>query len=197
MRKLLAVCLVAGGLSVAAASASAQAVVHALAGTVHHVNQAGGLIVVNTDDGSGRFFKDADGKMRVSLDKALAAETTPASKFTETAADASGDHVIVFYCADGGGSNMRTVVAVDDLGKGPLEKTTGTVTHFDGHAHVLTIKNSAGTEQTFQIDAKTVAETSSGAVEGFKFDPEKGAQVRITATASVAGETALFIVPAI
>jgi hypothetical protein len=195
MKKLFAVCLVAAGFAVAASSASAQAVVHALAGTVHHINQAAGLIVVNTDDGSGRFFKDADGKTRVSLDKALTAEVTPASKFTETGASASGDHVIVFYCADGGDSNMRTVVAVDDLGKGPLEKTTGTVTHFDSHSHALTIKNSAGTEQTFQIDAKTVAETSTGAVEGFKFDPEKGAQLRITATASDAGGTALFIVP--
>jgi hypothetical protein len=196
MKTLIAVCVVAGSLSVTASSAAAQEVVHALAGTVHHINQQAGLIVVNTDDGSGRFFKDADGKTRISLDKSLSAEVTPASKFAETGASAAGDHVIVFYCADGGDSNTRTVVAVDDLGKGPLDKTTGTVTHFDGHSHVLTIKNSAGTEQTFQIGPKTVAETTTGAVEGYKFDPEKGSQVRITATADKDGETALFIVPA-
>ena len=43
------------------------------------------------------------------------------------------------------------------------------------------------------IDPKTVAETAVGAVEGERFDPEKGEQVRVTATLADGSPEALFI----
>jgi hypothetical protein len=188
MRKLFAVCLTAAGLAVPASLASAQEIVHALAGTVNNVNQKDGLIAINTDDGSRGTFK-ATSKLPANLDKNLSADVVPAAKFTATST-----HVILYYFGDG---EVRTAVAVHDLGTAALEKETGAVVRFDKHAHLLTIKNASGAEVSFHIGAKTVAETSMGAVEGYKFDLEKGDQVRITAATVDGNDTALFIVPAV
>jgi hypothetical protein len=62
---------------------------------------------------------------------------------------------------------------------------------------MLTIKSASGLEVSFHVSAKTVAETSMGAVEGYKFDLDKGEQVRVTAATVDGNETALFIVPAV
>ena len=82
---------------------------------------------------------------------------------------------------------------MQDLGPGPLENKTGTIVKFDKHQRLLTIKTASGVEESFRIDDKTVAETSVGAVEGHKFDPEKGDQVRVIATAANGSNTALFV----
>jgi len=187
MRKLVAVCLAAVSLVVPASLASAQEIVHALAGTVNNVNQKDGIIAINTDDGSRGTFKAAS-KLPANLDKNLCADVVPAAKFTTTST-----HVIVYFIGDG---EVRTAVAVHDLGTAALEKNTGTVVRFDKHAHMLAIKNASGAEVSFHIGAKTVAETSMGAVEGYKFDLDKGDQVRVTAATVDGNETALFIVPA-
>jgi len=193
MMKRFALCLLAGGLSLSGVNAVAQEVVHVTTGTVRHVNPQNGMIIVKTDDGSGGMFKGAQGKVDNSMDKALVAEAVPADKFTATGATATGDQVIVFYFGD---DVVRTAVAVDDLGKGPFETSTGTVTKFDHSEHLLTIKDSSGAEATFHIVANTVADTTTGAVEGFKYGAKKGDKVRITAAPGSGGETALLIVPA-
>ena len=73
-------------------------------------------------------------------------------------------------------------MALRDLGGGPLKKISGSVYKFDKHQHLLTIKDAAGgTSESFHIDPKTVAETAVGAVEGARFNPEKGDHVRVTA----------------
>jgi hypothetical protein len=170
MKKLFTVCLAAAVLAVPTSFASAQEMIHALAGTVDNVDQKDGTIAINTDDGSRGTF-------------------IPAAEFTS-----KSEHVIVYYIGD---SEVRTAVAVKDLGHAALEKDTGTVVRFDKHAHLLTIKNDKGTELSFHIAPNTVTETSTGAVEGFKFDLDKGQSVRITATGANGDETALFIVPAV
>jgi hypothetical protein len=194
MNKLFAVCLIAGGLCLPAAEAGAQEVVHVLAATVRFVNQQNGMIIVSTDDGTAGMFKGADVKVQTNLDKSLVAKITLADKFMAAGESSKGDHLIVFYFG-GEDDNVRSVFAVTDLGKGPFDKTTGTVTKFDRHAHLLTVKDSTGTEVDFRIGANTVADTTTGAVEGYKFDPSKGEKVRITATSGNGGEDALLIVP--
>jgi hypothetical protein len=188
MKKLFTVCLAAAVLAVPTSFASAQEMIHALAGTVDNVDQKDGTIAINTDDGSRGTFKAA-AKLPAALDKSLRADVIPAAEFTS-----KSEHVIVYYIGD---SEVRTAVAVKDLGHAALEKDTGTVVRFDKHAHLLTIKNDKGTELSFHIAPNTVTETSTGAVEGFKFDLDKGQSVRITATGANGDETALFIVPAV
>jgi hypothetical protein len=166
---------------------NAQEVVHALAGTVSSIDAAAKTLTVKTDDGSEGLFKaETDSKTPLEFNKDVRAETTPAAKFTRTGAE-----VVVYYF--GGGFLERTAAAVQDLGAGPFIKTSGTVSKFDKHHHMVTIKDSLGTEHPFKIDSKTIAETSVGAVEGFKFDPQEGDQVRITGVGSGGDITALFI----
>lgn len=64
---------------------------------------------------------------------------------------------------------------------------------FDKHQHLLTLESAPGGVQSFHIDAKTVVETSVGAVGGRRFDPERGDQVRVTAAPAQGTGTALFI----
>jgi hypothetical protein len=58
---------------------------------------------------------------------------------------------------------------------------------------VITIKSDSSEEQTFHIDAKTLADSSYGVMEGQKFSADKGARVRVTATMENGAPTALFI----
>ena len=97
--------------------------------------------------------------------------------------------MIFFY----GEEHDRTSVAVEDLGAAPLVKSVGTVVKLDKHQHLLTIKNTAGAEETYHIDAKTLADSFSGVVEGQKFDADKGAKVHVTAVAQNGTQLALFI----
>jgi hypothetical protein len=194
MKRLFAGCLIAGGLCLPAASAAGQAVVHVVAATVRHVNPQNGMIIATTDDGSEGMFKGADAKVQTSLDKALIAQITPAQKFVASSESTTGDRVIVFYFS--GEDTARSAYAVLDLGKGPFDKSVGTVTKFDRHAHTLSIKDDSGIETTFRIGANTVGDMTAGAVQGFKYDVAKGEKVRVTATAANGGEDALLIVPA-
>jgi hypothetical protein len=186
--KILKVCVFAVCLSMAAGTAVAQEIVHALSGTVSKVNPKIKMTEITTDnDTSGHFewLKQSDGKLN--FDKIVKADTVDADKFTNV-----GAHAIVFFIGDG---DIRTIIALRDLGTGPLEKTSGTVEKLNRHDRLLTIKNSAGAEETFRLDAKTVGDTPTGVFQDFKFDFSKGDQVRVTAAPSADGETALLIAP--
>jgi hypothetical protein len=91
---------------------------------------------------------------------------------------------------------VRTLVALRDLGTGPLVKSTGTVVKLDKHEHLLTIKNSTGGEESYHLDPKTVADAETGVATNFKFDLSKGDKVRVLATQSNGSSTALLITPA-
>jgi phosphotransferase system IIA component len=180
------VCLFVGCLLLATFAATAQEVVHALCGTVRSINSTAKTITIATDDGSEGLFKDFT-KSNVSLDfdKRIRAEATMADAFTK-----NGVQVIVYYF---GNSDVRTAVALQNLGTGPFEKSSGTVVKFHRNEHVLTIKNKSGVEESFHISPKTLAETAMGAVKGYELDLEDGDQVRVTASPVSGGETALFI----
>jgi hypothetical protein len=185
MRKVVArACLLLATVTLAAFSANAQALVYAVTGTVTNINPQTNTIHVDTDDGSlGLFNVLIKTKTPLEFDKNIKAATTPASIFTKTNTEA-----LVFYIGD---EQVRTVVALQDLGPGPFVKTLGALVRLDKHA--ITIKNAAGAEETFQIDAKTIGDASEGVAEGKKFDIDKGAQVRIIATTTNGVQTALFI----
>ncbi len=166
--------------------ANAQEVVHALAGIVSSINPTAKTISISTDDGSGGFFKDlVNSNVSLDFDKTIRADSTPVDAFTK-----KGAHVIVYYFGDG---DVRTAVALRDLGGGPLQKISGSVYKFNKHEHLLIMKDAAGTSESFHIDPKTVAETAVGAVEGGKFDPKTGDHVRVTAPLADGTQDALFI----
>jgi hypothetical protein len=182
----LRISILGGLFSLTTLALNAQEVVHALAGTVIQVNQPSKTITVATDDGSEGIFKDmSNPKTSIDFEKKLRAESVAANAFK-----ALGTHVIVFYFGD---TDIRTVVALRDIGPGPLNTTNGTVVEFSKGQHLLTIRDQAGAIQSFKINDGTVAETGAGAVEGLKFDPGKGDHLSVTSTQAKGGATALFI----
>jgi phosphotransferase system IIA component len=187
MRKqLFQTCLLLGTIASTALTATGQQVVHALTGKVTAIYPATKSIKITTDDGSeGLFFILTKTNTPLNFEKSVRAESTPAAAFTKTDAQ-----VVVYYIGD---DAIRTTVALEDLGAGPFVKTVGTIVKLDKHAHMITIKDDKGAEESFHIDAKTVGEATNGVVEGEKFDADKGAKVRVTATTENGAETALFI----
>ncbi len=178
-------CLLVGYFSLCTLAATAQEVVHALTGTVTSM-ELGKTIQVDTDDGPEVDFKDlTNSSIPLEFDKDLRAQATSADRF-----NIKGTHVIVYYFGEG---TQRTAVALQGLPAGALKRSIGTVVKFDKHQHLLTLESAPGGVQSFHIDAKTVVETSVGAVGGRRFDPERGDQVRVTAAPAQGTGTALFI----
>ena len=185
-RGFLHVCLLIGALSSTTITATAQQTVHALAGKITAVDPAGKTIQVVTEDGSQSLFDIlTQNNVQLDFEKSVKAMTVPAGAFTKANCE-----VVLFYFGD---SVVRTSVAVEDLGAGPLVTALGTVVKFDKHAHLLTIKDSSGQEHAFHIDAKTIADSFDGVLLGQKFDADKGQKVRITANVQDGASTALFI----
>jgi len=188
MRKIVRLSLLAGLFAVAASVAGSQARVHALSGKVTAVYPKISMIEVDTDDGSPGHFKwvqKSDGP--IEFDKSVSADAVAAEKFAT-----NGAHVIVYYIGEG---DMRTVVAVRDLGTTPVEKNSGRVVKFNRRDRVLTIKNNSGAEQTYRVEPKTVADTTTGVAQNFKFDFNKGQEVRVTSLPAADNATALLIAP--
>jgi hypothetical protein len=189
MKTFLQMSCLGAAFALASSMAVAQEIVHALSGTVTSVNAKIRMIEIDTDDGSSGHFewvKKSGGE--VDFDKSVKADATAVDQFT-----GKGDHVIVYYTGQG---QIRTAVAVHDLGNVTVEKIDGTVVKLNRHDHTLTIKNGAGAEQTIHLDAKTVGDTATGVAKDLKFDFSKGDTVRVTAVQDNGGETALLITPA-
>jgi hypothetical protein len=185
-RELFQASLLLGTLTYAATAAHGQQVVHALAGKVTAIYPASNSIKIATDDGSmGLFEIMVKANTPLNFDKGVRAMTVPAGSFTK-----ADDQVVLFFYGD---DTVRTAVAVEDLGASPLLKSVGTVVKLDKREHLLTILNSAGTEETFHMDAKTLGDGSQGVVKADKLDIEKGAKVRVTAISENGTQTALFI----
>jgi hypothetical protein len=168
---------------------NAQEMVHAVSGTVTTIHPKIQMTDIDTDDGSAGIFQWTKPGVALNFDKNVSANTIAVDKFTALQAP-----VIAYYYGVG---QVRTIVAVHELGTGPFVKSSGRVVKLDKHEHVLTIKNATGGEETFQIDAKTVADTETGVVTNFKFDYSKGVQVRVIAAQANGSSTALLIVPVI
>jgi uncharacterized protein YigE (DUF2233 family) len=186
LRLVLSSCIVVGCLSLTAAVATAQEVIHALTGTVSSIDPAAKTITVFTDNRSEGLFKDfTNPQKRIEFDKKVRADATAADSFNK-----KGAYVIVYYF---GGGDVRTAVGLRSLGSGPFTKSSGTVVKFEGKEHSITIKGESGAADSFKIASDTVAETDTGAIEGLRFHPQKGDHVQVIATTSNGNATALFI----
>ena len=180
-RALLCGCVFAGTLG-SMMSASAQQVVHALTGTVSQIDDLSKTIILFQDNGSEGQFKDmTNGKVHIVFDKKITLDTAPAESTKK-----KGAYVIVFYYGD---NDDRAAVALKNLGAGPFTSAEGAVVKFEAKGHSISIKDSSGAVQTFKITDQTVAEGYMGAVDGYKFQAQKGDQVRVVANA----DTALFV----
>jgi hypothetical protein len=173
----------------AVSNANAQQMVHAVSGTVTTIHPKIQMTDIETDDGSSGSFQWTKSGVSLNFDKAVSADAVAADKFTALQA-----HVIVYYYYAG---DMRTLVAVRDVGAGPFVKSAGKIIKLDRREHQLTIQNSKGGEETFSFDAKTVADTETGVMTNFKFDYSKGVQVQVLATQANGSQTALLIAPII
>lgn len=188
MRIVQKVACITAALSLIAASGFAQQRVHAASGMVVVIHPKIQMTEMTMDDGSAGHFKWLQkSDPPIGFDKGVSADTTPADKFTELQT-----HVIVYYVGDG---DVRTAVAFRPLGDGPFNSATGTVVKLNRKDHEITIKTSAGTEESFKLDPRTIGDTDNGVAQGFKFDFNKGNSVRVTFTTAEGGETALLIAP--
>ncbi len=190
MKTLFKACFFATCFALVISIAQAQTKIHAVSGTVTSINPKIAMIEITIDDGSSahfRFLRKSDGA--IDFDKMVSADAVPADKFTT-----KGNHVIVYYFGD---EEVRTAVALHDLGDGSLAKSTGTVVKLNRKERLLTIKNSSGAEESFHLDPKTVADTAIGVTEGFKFDLSKGDQVQVTAAQANGSATAWLIISAL
>jgi hypothetical protein len=184
-RKLLA-CAVVGCLGLAPSALRAQSVVHALTGTVSAIDPAQKTITVFLDSGSEGTFKDmTNAKAPISFDKRVLADATSVDAFKR-----KGAYVIIFYF---GGRDTRTAVALRSLGAGPFTATDGTVTQFDNHDRSISVEDKAGAIATYKINTETVAESTYGAIDGLKFQTQKGDHVRVVGTSENGAAVALFI----
>ncbi len=118
---LRASCLVLG--LVAVPLAAAQEVVHALSGTVEKIDSAAKTLLLKTNDGSEGVFQLPSAGVNMEFDREVKARTTPAATFTKT-----GTEIILYFCGNG---DVRTAVAIQDLGSTQLVNTAGTVSKFD------------------------------------------------------------------
>ena len=186
MRTMCKAALCAICFSLVTSFAIAQARVHAVSGTVTSINSKIAMIEIDTDDGSSGHFKwmKSPGSP-IEFDKGVRADATDADKFT-----AKGAHVIVYFTGEG---TVRTVVALRTLGDGPFVSSSGTVVKVNRHDHLITIKNGKGADESFRIDPKTVADTTTGVVLGYKHDFDKGDTVHVTAVPAGEDKTALLI----
>jgi hypothetical protein len=185
-RKILCVAVVAVCLGLTCHVAVAQEVVHALTGTVSSVDPVGKTITVFLDGGSQGIFKEmTNPKTPLSVDKKLLADATTVNAFNK-----NGVYVIVFYF---GGTDARTVVALRSLGTGPFTAMEGTVARSESHDHAISVQDKSGVVQTFKLNADTVAESYSGAVDGLKFQAQKDSHVRVVGTSQNGDLVALFV----
>jgi hypothetical protein len=184
--KILSACTLCALLFFFSHQLKAQEIVHALCGTVSSINGANKTITLFEDGGSRGTFKEmSSSSTRIAFDKKLSGQVISAKDFQK-----QGDYVVLFYF---GLEDNRTAVAVESLGSGPFSSMTGEVTKWNGRDRTVSVRDKDGTVRSFKVDAKTVAETYQGAIDGSKFDAANGAQVRVVSSTKDGAATVLFI----
>ena len=153
-------------------SVQAQDVIHAVAGSVTRLDNAGKTIAIKTADGSEEVFRYSEhtvvrGSQAVShIAKMGAVESYFAGK--------EGTRVVVRYIGEGAD---KTATLVDDFGKTTLKAGRGTVTHVDRAAHTVAIKTDDGAEATYSFGSDAVVETDHGVVRGTRYVAKEGDKV--------------------
>lgn len=185
LNKILRTCALAGWFSVAISGAAAQEIIHVYAGIVSEVDAGSQTLTVASNDGSQQIFNyTADAKSVALINKKMREGVVAVNTVKD-----KGTYVIVYYFSDG---PDRLAIGLRNLGPGPFIEEIGKIVKIQNHA--IVIRGQSGAVQSFNVNADTIAEASVGAVGGSKYQPEKGDQVRVTATAAEKGAAnALFI----
>jgi len=166
------------------AGAGAQMVVHAVSGMVKAVNPDSKTMDVTADNGDTSQFK-LPSKAKVTLDKSLQSDAVIASNFQHV-----GNYVVVYYYGYG---NDRTVVAVKDLGAGPLQSIEGTVFSFDKHDRTMTVKDDGGKSQTIALNDQMVVDVGTNVTSGRGYAPHAGYHVIVTYAQAGDKNSAVFV----
>jgi len=186
MKKLLFSSMLVASLLCLPVQSRCQEMVHAMCGTVSSIDAAGKTLTLFQDTGSQATFSISPSQTkRVSFDKKVAGGVTPAKEFQK-----QGAYVILFYY---GVEENRTAFAVKNMGAGPFTSATGEVTDWNGHTQTISVRGKDGAVHSYKFDPQTVAETYQGAVDGSRFDVNKGEQVRLVASEKNGTPTVLFI----
>ncbi len=179
-------CLIAVTFACCCSAASGQAVVHALGGTLQDVSPAANSLTLTPDDGSsGSFQLPPKSEPNLNFDKDVRAGTS-----SPETVKADGSHVILYYYWDG---DARTAVAVQSLGAGPFQVSSGKVVGFNKHDRVLTVRTADGKTETVAVSDKTVVDSAEGVATGMRLHVGKGDDVRLLAESKNGTEEALLI----
>jgi hypothetical protein len=180
--------LIASAILFIAVSAHAQTRIYATSGTVTALHPKARIVEVNTDDGSsGHFRWEVPPGPPLDFSKTVSVDSIAADKFA-----AVGDHAIVYYYGDG---DLRTIVALHDLGTIKVTKTMGTVVKLNRKERTLIVKKASGDTATFHLGPKTVGATSDGVVADLKFDFDKNQNVLVVSAQQNGEDTAVLILP--
>lgn len=168
------------------ACASAQMVVHAISGKIKGINSASKTVdVIAAPDGTVAEFKLPSKEVPLDFNNDLRSESTDPGKFQKI-----GDFAVVYYY---GFDTDRTAVGIKDLGADGFQKLSGTVAGFQKKDRVMAVKDSAGKTHSFTLSDHLIVDNGVGVQEGRKYEPHKGAQVRVTYLPSGDKNTAVFM----
>jgi len=76
-----------------------------------------------------------------------------------------GSHVVVHYTTKG---TEDTAEEIDNIGKGGLKESEGTITKFDRGARTMTIKTADGTEETYHLTAHAADDAGKDTADAAK-----------------------------
>jgi hypothetical protein len=138
-------------------------VVTAVHGTVTKVDSAAKTVAVKTADGTEHTMKFV-GKTTVHGTEAGAKDSFHGVK--------EGSEVVAHYTEKG---SEKTAVEVDQVGKGGLKATEGTVSAIDRGGKTIAVKTADGTEQTFKMADHAAEDGGKGIAKG----AEKSAKVTV------------------
>lgn len=148
-----------------------QQVVHAMGGTITTVDAKALTFTMQSDQGYSTIFHALPrAKADAMLDKQIVALSSPADLLAKV-----GDHVVILYVGD---NTVLSALAIENLGANPIAQHEGTVSGFDRHSHVVTLKGNP-TPDALTLSEKTVVDTPDGVTTGLKYRPSKGDHLHI------------------
>ena len=163
---------------------AADDVATAVEGTVRKIDRSAKTIAVETADGGAHIFKLAD---RTAVHGADATETSAKGMYHGLK---EGSHVVVHYAIKG---KEETAEEIDDIGKGVLSMTEGTVAAIDRGAKTMSVKTAKGTEETFHLTATAARDSGKDIADG----AEKSTKVTVYYTEKAGQKIAHFFKKAI
>jgi hypothetical protein len=159
---------------------AAEAVVHAVEGTVKKLDSTTKTVVIETKDGTEHAFHYTGDVIVDGAQDSKKGAVDAAHGVTE------GSKVVVHYTTEGG---KDTAHEVDKVGDDGMKATDGTVSHVDKGAKTIAVKTADGTEQTFHLTDRAAKDTGKDVGTGV----DKSAKVTVYYTEKAGVKTAHFV----